>query len=106
MREAPRADVYAAIADPTRRRILRLLDEREMSVNDLADGFTVTRPAISQHLRVLREAGLVAYRKEGRTRYYRAHAEPLGEVIDWLSYFDVFWNEKLAGLSRYLSEEP
>lgn len=101
----PAVDVYMAIADPTRRRMLRMLAEREQSVNDLAGGFPVTRPAISQHLRVLRSAGLVSYRKEGRTRYYRARAEPLAEVIDWLSYFDAFWTDRLAGLSRYLSEE-
>jgi DNA-binding transcriptional ArsR family regulator len=98
------ADVYGAIADPTRRRILSLLHGNEMSVSDLAAGFPVTRPAISQHLGVLREAGLVAYRKEGRTRYYRARAEGLTEVIDWLSYFDVFWTQKLGGLAGYLSE--
>ncbi|HVS14212.1 MAG TPA: metalloregulator ArsR/SmtB family transcription factor [Thermoanaerobaculia bacterium] len=101
----PCADVYVAIADPTRRRILRLLFDNEMSVTDLAEGFPVTRPAISQHLGVLRESGLVSYRKEGRTRFYRARPEPLAEVIDWLSYFDAFWTEKLAGLGRYLSEE-
>lgn len=102
---AEEGDVYGAIADPTRRRVLRLLVEQEMSVNELAEGFTVTRPAISQHLRVLRDAGLVSYRKDGRTRYYHARTEPLGEVIDWLSYFDVFWNDKLGQLSRYLTEE-
>jgi DNA-binding transcriptional ArsR family regulator len=102
---AEEGDVYGAIADPTRRRVLRLLVEQEMSVNELAEGFTVTRPAISQHLRVLRDAGLVSYRKDGRTRYYQARTEPLGEVIDWLSCFDVFRDEKLGRLSRYLSED-
>lgn len=99
------ADVYAAIADPTRRRILRLLNESELSVNALAEQFTVTRPAVSQHLGVLREAGLVVYRRDGRTRYYRTNAEPLREVIDWVAYFDAFWDDRLARLDRYLSEE-
>lgn len=101
----PDSAVYGAIADPTRRRILRLLHETELSVSELAGSFPVTRPAISQHLAVLRQAGLVSYRQEGRTRYYQACAEPLGEIIDWLSYFDVFWDRKLAGLVRHMSEE-
>jgi DNA-binding transcriptional ArsR family regulator len=98
-------DVYAAIADQTRRRILQLLVNTEMSVNEIAEGFAVTRPAISQHLGVLRDAGLVTYRKDGRTRFYRAQTAPLGEVIDWLSYFDHFWTNGIARLSRYLDEE-
>lgn len=99
------ADVYGAIADPTRRRLLKLLHGREMSVNELARDFTVTRPAISQHLAVLRATGLVTHRKERRSRLYRVRPEPLGEVMEWLTYFDAFWDEKLAGLGRYLSEE-
>lgn len=99
-----RTDVYRAIADPTRRRILILLGREELSVSALAERFPVTRPAISQHLATLREAGLVRFRKDGRTRYYRARFEPLGEVVDWLAYFDAFWSDKLAGLERYLSE--
>jgi DNA-binding transcriptional ArsR family regulator len=97
--------VYGAIADPTRRRILHLLSEGERSVGDLAGEFPVTRSAISQHLGVLRGVGLVIDRKEGRTRYYRARLEPLGEVINWLSYFDAFWTDRLASLERYLRED-
>jgi DNA-binding transcriptional ArsR family regulator len=99
-------DVYAAIADPTRREILRLLSGAEITVNDLAAHFPVTRPAISQHLAILREASLVTYRQEGRTRYYRSRAEPLHEVIDWLAYFDVFWNARLIALRHHLEKEP
>lgn len=97
--------VYGAISDPTRREILRLLNEREMSVGALASHFPVTRPAVSQHLGILRDAGLVEDRKEGRMRYYRTRTEGLGDLIDWLSYFDVFWTSKLGALGRYLSEE-
>lgn len=99
-----RTDVYRAIADPTRRRILTLLEREELSVSTLAARFPVTRPAISQHLATLREASLVRYRRDGRTRYYRARLEPLGEVVDWLAYFDAFWSDRLAALHRYLSE--
>ena len=98
--------VYDAIAHPTRRRILHLLDAEEMSVNDLAGRFPVTRPAISQHLGALRQAGLVEHRKVGRVRYYRARTEPLREIVDWLSHFDAFWDEKLAALTHHLSENP
>jgi DNA-binding transcriptional ArsR family regulator len=101
----PDFDVYRAIADPTRRRILTLLGAGELPVNALAEQFPVTRPAISQHLALLRAAGLVARRKEGRTRYYRVRPEPLGEVVDWLTYFDEFWNDRLSSLERYLAED-
>ena len=104
MTSRARPEVYEAIANPTRRRILQLLDGRERRVTDLAARFTTTRSAISQHLGILREAGLVEDRREGRTRYYRTRPEPLGEVVDWLSYFDSFWNERLVALSRHLSE--
>lgn len=106
MTSAVERDVYAALADPTRREILRLLSHEEVTVNDLASHFPVTRPAISQHLAILREASLVVYRREGRTRYYRASAEPLHEVINWLAYFDVFWEAKLSALRRHLTKEP
>lgn len=98
------ADVYGAIADPTRREILHLLDKEEMSVTALAAHFPVTRPAVSQHLGVLRAAGLVDNRKNGRTRYYRTREEGLSELIDWLAYFDVFWDRKLDALERYLDQ--
>lgn len=100
-----RSPVYEAIAHPTRRRILHLLGREEMSVNDLAARFPVTRPAISQHLGSLRQAGLVERRREGRTLWYRARPEPLREVIDWISHFDAFWDDKLAALDRHLSED-
>lgn len=98
-------DVYGALADPTRRRILRLLSDRELTVGDLAERFPVTRPAISQHLGVLRGAGLVEQRKEGRSRYYRTRPEGLREVVDWLAYFDGFWTERMGSLRAYLSRE-
>jgi DNA-binding transcriptional ArsR family regulator len=95
-------DVFRAISEETRREILVLLSRGERSVNELAARFPVTRPAISQHLKVLREAGLVTDRKEGRTRLYRLEPAPLGEVIDWLTFFDAFWDDRLASLARYL----
>jgi len=76
-------DVFQAIADPTRRRILELLAESERPVKELAAPFRMSQPAISQHLRVLRDAGLVRERRDGRHRKYRLDAEPLRDVADW-----------------------
>lgn len=76
-----------------------------MTVGALAERFPVTRPAISQHLGVLRGSGLVEFRQEGRERHYRASPEGLAEVVDWLGHFDVFWTERLASLQQYLEED-
>lgn len=98
-------DVYQAIADPTRRGILDLLAAGERPVADLAAPFAISRPAISQHLRVLREAGIVAERKVGRQRLYRLQAEPLREVEAWLRHYERFWPRRLRALGEYLDTE-
>jgi DNA-binding transcriptional ArsR family regulator len=97
--------VYVAIADPTRRELLSLLRDEERSVNTLAGHFCVSRPAISKHLRVLREADLVRERRVGREHRYRINPEPLAEVRDWLGYFDRFWDEKLQALKTYVEDK-
>ncbi|HEX5401164.1 MAG TPA: metalloregulator ArsR/SmtB family transcription factor [Pseudonocardiaceae bacterium] len=97
-------DVYAAIADPTRRGILDLLAEDGRSVTELAAPFHMTRPAVSQHLRVLREAGLVSERRAGRRRIYQLAPDGLREVDLWLSSYRRFWHTKLAALGEYLAE--
>ena len=99
-------DVYQAIADPTRRRLLDLLTAGERPVNNLARPFAMSRPAVSQHLRVLREAGLVAERRVGRERRYSLRAAPLREVYDWVAHYDRFWREHLGKLGEYLKENP
>lgn len=86
----------AVVAEPMRREILRLVWDRERSVSELVDAFDVTQPAISFHLRVLREEGLVRVRSEGRRRYYRAHPEALGDLARVL---ESFWNDRLNRLS-------
>ena len=98
-------DVYHAIADPTRRRILELLAESERPVKELIGAFRVSQPAISQHLRVLREAGLVSERRVGRERRYRLTAEPLMTVADWVEHYRQFWQRHLGALETYLEEE-
>jgi DNA-binding transcriptional ArsR family regulator len=99
-RTAAPEDVFSAIADPTRRRILELLGERPEAVGDLAARFAVSRPAISKHLRVLSEAGLVRAEPEGRRNIYALEPAPFAAVREWL---DGFWNERLLLLKR-LSE--
>jgi len=101
----PATDVYAAIADPTRRRILDLLADTERSVTELAAPFQMSRPAISQHLRVLREAGLVSEHRAGRRRIYQLEPEGLREVDLWLASYQRFWRTRFAALSEYLDAE-
>lgn len=101
------ADVFRAIADPTRRALLDLLAGAEHSVSALVDRFEMTQPAISQHLRVLREAGLVREKKLGRQRLYRLDPEPLRDAYHWLAQYERFWREKLLALGEHLRKaEP
>lgn len=98
-------DVFQAIADPTRREIIDLLANKTMPVNDIADRFEISRPAVSKHIKILNECGLVMIRKKGRHRYCRADTRKLLEVIEWARRYRKFWNEKLDALEASLSEE-
>lgn len=95
-------DVFQAIADPTRRALLDALREGEQPVNQLAGRFRITLSAVSQHMRVLRESGLVQVRAIGRERYYTLRAEPLREVADWVQRHESFWQRKLDALGAHL----
>lgn len=97
---------YAAVAEPSRRLILDLLRERERSVGDLVDRVGLSQPGVSKHLRLLREAGLVEARAEGRQRVYRLRAEPLAEVDRWLAPYRALWSASLDALERHLEEHP
>jgi DNA-binding transcriptional ArsR family regulator len=92
--------VFAAVADPTRRAILDLLRRREMSAGELASRFPVSRPAISRHLRVLREAGLLKERREAQWRRYSLDPEPLARVDRWIAAYRVFWGARLHDWKR------
>ena len=95
--------VFAALASPVRRDVLRLLREGgAQPVQQLAAHFAMARPSFSEHLRVLRDAGLVAERKDGRQRFYRLTAKPLAEVDDWLRPYERFWRERMAELGTVL----
>jgi DNA-binding transcriptional ArsR family regulator len=99
-------DVFFAVADPTRRRLLDLLGLGDQHVNTLAGKFDITLSAVSQHLRLLREAGLVTVERSGRERWYRLNAKPLEEVADWVGHYERFWAEKLDALGKHLEDNP
>ena len=87
-----------ALADPTRRRIVELLADGELEAGSIAANFPVSRPAVSRHLRVLREAGLVRSRGEAQRRLYSLDPAPLAEVDEWLSRYRAFWTNRLDAL--------
>lgn len=99
-------DVYVAIADPTRRKLLRLLaDAEELPLHELTVQFQMGRTAVSKHLAILKEAGLVADRKVGRETRYRLNAAPLREIKDWVSFYEGFWKERIVKLNLILEEK-
>jgi DNA-binding transcriptional ArsR family regulator len=91
-------DTLAALADPTRRRILELLADGDVAAGELSAEFDVSRPAVSRHLRVLREAGLVQSRVDGQRRVYSLDARPLAELDEWLTPYRRFWAQRLDAL--------
>lgn len=98
-------DAFIALADPTRRQIIQSLAAGESAFGDIADQFEMSRPAVSQHLKVLREAGLVAVRKDAQRRIYRIEAGGLDEVDEWLDTVRRFWSERLDELERVLGKQ-
>ncbi|MFT9598867.1 ArsR/SmtB family transcription factor [Mesobacillus sp.] len=99
---AARHDVFQAVADPTRRKILKLLADKEMPVASLTEEFPITRTAVNKHLFVLTEAGLVTSKKIGRETRYSLQPEPLQELQKWLSFFEVYWDNKLSALKNFV----
>lgn len=95
-------DVFQALADPTRRAILEVLRQGSQTVNGIARDFAISRPAISRHLRVLREADLVKEIKVGRNRVYELHAEPLRDIDQWLAHYRHMWQHQLRNLKRFV----
>jgi len=102
---APIDAVMRALADPTRRAVFeRIANTDEITVADLTRGSGVTQGAISQHLKSLRQAGLVAERPEGRNVYYRARPDGLAPLVDWMDHYGIFWRERFANLRSLLKE--
>jgi DNA-binding transcriptional ArsR family regulator len=99
-----RRDVFQAIADPTRRAIIALLATQSLNLNAVAANFEMSRPAISQHIKILNECGLVTIRQEGRERYCEASLGQLNEVTDWATATRYLWMQRLSALEAYLEE--
>jgi DNA-binding transcriptional ArsR family regulator len=98
-------DVFSALANPVRREILMRLRRGPCAVNRIAQGFDIGRPAVSEHLQILRKANLVREEPRGRERYYHLNPRPLANVEAWLDAFTRYWKQRLAALEALLSEE-
>jgi DNA-binding transcriptional ArsR family regulator len=97
-----RRDVFQAIADPTRRQIINLIAHQTMNLNAIADNFDVSRPAISNHIKILNECGIIAIEQVGRERYCKVQSGTLKEVADWIEPFRILWEGKLDSFEKYL----
>jgi DNA-binding transcriptional ArsR family regulator len=97
-----RRDVFQAIADPNRRAILSMLAESQLNMNDVARHFDITRSAVSQHMKILTECGLVVINQKGRERYCEAKLEKLGEIASWLDQYKKFWEGKFDLMEKAL----
>lgn len=104
-REHQRDRVFRAISDPTRREILGILRGGRKTVGGIAQRFRISRPAISKHLRLLHDAGLVAIHKEGTASICTLDGLPLRQVNDWLIHYQTFWSESLQSLKKHMEEE-
>ena len=99
-----RRDVFQAIADPTRREIINLVAHRSLNLNSVAENFDMSRPAISKHIKILTECGLIMIRQEGRERYCEAKLDKLHEVSEWVDEYRKFWESKLDSIEIYLAD--
>ena len=99
-----RRDAFQAIADPTRREIIQLLANQPMNLNTVAEQFNISRPAISKHIKILAECGLITISQKGRERCCEARLSKLQEVSSWIEQYRSFWTEKLDLLDRHLKK--
>jgi len=100
-----RRDVFQAIADPTRRKILSLLAQESLNLNSVAEKFHSSRPAISKHIKILTECGLITIKQQGRERYCEAKLQKLNEVSEWVEQHKISWTKKLDALDDFLTKE-
>lgn len=98
-------DTFVALAHPVRRRLLELLRDGPRTAGDLAEQFDLSRPAVAEHLRILREAALVHDESVGRHRRYHLDGAPLADVEDWLHPFERFWRSRLRAIAAVVEEE-
>lgn len=99
-----RRDVFQAIADPTRRQIIEMLAQRSLNLNEIAENFEVSRQAVSVHVRILTECGLILIKKQGRERYCEATLDKLNEVAAWVDHCKQFWTTQFNSLDKYLEK--
>ncbi|MES1217102.1 MAG: metalloregulator ArsR/SmtB family transcription factor [Bacteroidota bacterium] len=99
-----RRDVFQAIADPTRRSIINMIAHESLNLNSVAEKFDVSRPAISKHIKILTECGLIVIKQHGRERFCEARLNKLNEVSDWVEQYKKFWSAKLDALEIYLGQ--
>ena len=99
-----RRDVFQAIADPTRREIIHMIAHQSLHLNLVAEKFDMSRPAISKHIKILTECGLITIKQQGRHRYCEAKLDKLNEVSGWVEQYRKFWTQKLDALEVYLDE--
>ncbi len=97
--------VFRSLADPTRRAILQLLGDKSLCVGDIAGHFNMTRPAVAKHLKILHGADLITIRRDGRERINSLNPGPLKGAMDWLAYFDQFWDDRLAHLKHLVEKK-
>jgi len=99
-----RRDVFQAIADPTRREIINLIAFNPLNLNSIAENFDVSRPAISQHIKILTECGLIIIKKQGRERYCEAKLQQLNDVSDWIEQYRKLWDGRFDALDNLLDQ--
>ncbi len=100
-----RRDVFQAIADPTRRDIINLVAHQSLNLNSVADNFDISRPAISKHIKILTECGLIVINRQGRERYCEANLASLKQVSQWIEQYRIFWTSKLDALEIFLDKK-
>lgn len=100
-----RRDVFQAIADPTRREIINMISRQSLNLNAVAENFDISRPAISKHIKILTECGLIIIKQQGRERYCEAQLHKLNEVSQWVEKYRIFWTRKLDALEHFLTKE-
>ena len=101
----PTLDVFQVIGDPSRRQMLMLLSKDSLTINNLADNFDMSRPAVSKHVKILYNAGFISIKDMGRERYCTLKKDGFEELQNWISYFDKFWESKLKNLENLLNSK-
>jgi len=99
-----RRDVFQAIADPTRREIISLISKEPMNLNAIAEHFDISRPAISNHIKILNECGIISIDQIGRERYCKIQSSNLKEVSDWIGQFNELWEQRLESFEKYVNQ--